>query len=464
MNEHSQIRTPPSDEIIVARHFETAKNVFDIHGKSDLAELTADGQHQLARLVRRLQDRSSAVAVVATPTPQATHSGRLLASSLGLPYEGELSLAPANIGVASGKSTDTFRTTANSSFRSLDLFRARVIDVRDLQIDGGESASDIELRLIRWWETEGKFRCPGRIVVGSNSTVLMIANLLQGHLPTSGRYKALGTPNGSMKCWKSHTTANWVASPPIPKVTWPENYVKELKSKLGSVAVSGFAPSWDVVGTVAIIIPGYFGSSRHGPYGLYTRLAREWAYEGFLTVTVDMLGTGDSAAVARDFESELESVMAVTDWLSSSYDKLILVGHSMGAATALAAREANPTACQHVWCLTPLCTLEDLSIHFFSPAQLDDLGQTGRTTRHGLELRLDMIMEADDVWRRLGSSAEQAWLAGADPYTAGQDLTTFPPIVQRVDGADHNFSTGNSAAVLTQSTKAALWETVGNAE
>jgi pimeloyl-ACP methyl ester carboxylesterase len=223
------------------------------------------------------------------------------------------------------------------------------------------------------------------------------------------------------------------------------------------VAISRYRPSWAARSRGIIIVPGYFGSSRHGPYGLYSRLARAWAWEGYDVVCLDPLGSGDSTSVFRTFDTEVESVETVSAWLAEQVESLVIVGHSMGGATALqASRNAAPRK-DAVWCLAPICRLEDLSRSFFSPAHMDELLTEGHTYRHGLELRTDFIRESGAAWEWHSHRAAALWLAGADAYTEGMSLSGIPPDrIFTIPGADHNFSTNGSAPYLIEATTQAL--------
>ncbi|WBB76682.1 alpha/beta fold hydrolase [Micromonospora sp. WMMD1128] len=448
--------------IVLARHVETEKNLRDIHGPSDLASVTARGQEQVTRLARAIQAAAVGVtAVVATPTAQAVVSAQLLAGQLGVRYEGELDLPAIDLGVAAGRSTAELRTAHPRAHRSLDRFRTRVISAVDLDIPEAETARDLERRLVAWWRKDGRDRCPNRLVVGSSSTVLMLAHLLNGVLPSDARYRYLATPNGSARVWRGEGDA-WSATPAFPRGSWPDIDQLRIASPDGAVAVTRHVPSWAASRRTIVVIPGYFGSSRHGPYGLYNRLAHEWAWQGFETLTIDPLGSGDSTPVFRDFTSEVRSVEIVAEWAARRSSSLLLVGHSMGGATALRARDRAGDQDWPVWCLAPLCRLVDLARVFLPERQLDELEHTGRTFRHGLELRRDMIDEAGAAWDALSENVGRVWLAGNDRYTAGMDLTPIPPDLQvTIEGADHNFSTNGCFPRLLASTSAALADMVG---
>lgn len=453
------------DVIVVARHFETEKNLKDVHGTSELAALTDAGVAQAKRMAHRLRAYSKIDRIVATPTPQAVSSAQILSEQAGLPFTQLLTLAPVNLGVADGLSTEALRAHHRGAFTSLDRFRARVVDVRELEIPNAESAVDVEQRLTSWWVEEGATSCSGAVVIGSNSTVLMLTHLLEGNLPSTGRYRFLATPNGSMRVWRPNPHGTWSSTQPLPETSWPEIELAALRTDNGSVAYSRFLPGWDERKHGVLVVPGYFGSSRHGPYGLYTRLARAWSYEGFETMTIDLPGSGDSSPVDRTFETEVDSVVAAAEFLLQHHEDVIIVGHSMGAATALEARHRLASAARaSVWGLAPLCSLEDLRRAFLSPQNLDELASTGITQRHGLELRAEMIEAAGAAWNAFAGEIELVWLADTDVYTAGQELSAIAESRRRIiDGADHNFSLeGNFSKLLRSTHEELVWREVSS--
>jgi broad specificity phosphatase PhoE/dienelactone hydrolase len=449
---------PDGRWIHLARHLETTKNVMDIHGRSALANITAKGYAQGRLLATTVKRRwaGALVGVLATQTPQAISSARMVARMLDVPYEGELDLAAVDLGIAAGRTAGELFELNPVAFRSLDLFRARVISAAQLTIPGAESAGNVQDRLLHWWAAEGRERCPGRLVVGSNSTILMLSHFLNGVLPLDHEYKFLGIPNGATRAWYG-SGDSWTPAPQFGSGSWPEVELAFLESKYGSVAITRHMPSWAPRDRAIVLVPGYFGSSRHGPYGLYSRLARAWAWAGYETLALDPLGSGDSSTVFRDFISEVHSVEVVCERALDRASSLLIVGHSMGGATALRAGEhLNVLDCR-VWCFAPLCRLEDLSRTFLSERQRKELLRAGQTYRHGLELRRDMIDSAGAAWDECCRHVDGVWVADGDLYTRGMDLSPIPvDSIHHVAGADHNFSGDDGVPMLIDSTTAEL--------
>jgi pimeloyl-ACP methyl ester carboxylesterase len=204
-----------------------------------------------------------------------------------------------------------------------------------------------------------------------------------------------------------------------------------------------------------VVVPGYFGSSRHGPYGLYNRLARSWAEAGYRTITVDPLGSGDSSDVARTFSAEVHSVVGVALDMMNQYRRIILVGHSLGTATVLAAREdlRDHSAQVSVWGLAPLVSFEDTGVSFFSEQQLTELAELGATTRHGLTLMRSFIEEAERAWVDLRGRLDASWVGDADPYMTPEVVSRLPQQnLFAVHQADHNFSVTGNVEQLTADT------------
>lgn len=463
--------TTSSETITLIRHFETSKNEAGIHGHSDLDALTEAGVRQAESLVSRLATFNLEPAgVLATPTPQAEVSAIRLARMLGIPYEGTLALDPIDLGAASGLTNEEFRASDPDGYQSLDLFRARVMDIQEVTIDGVENPLALERRIKSWWQTEGKHRCPGRVVVGSNSTVLMVSHLLDRSLPSTGNYLCYGIPNGAMRAWtkggdswRCVTQSVEVNTMTSRVVGWPEVEQEGVETGAGSVALSRHVSGWERRRTSMVVVPGYFGSSRHGPYGLYTRLARTWSFNGFETRTIDPLGTGDSSNVDRSFDTEVRSIKAALREAGERSEHIVIVAHSMAVAAALRARstmEAGPPV--SVWSLAPLCSFDDVRLGFLSPEQYEELVGQGRVLRHGLELRLDFVRAADSAWRELSASVDAVWTGSEDRYTAGQDLSALT-LAQRfvVSGADHNFSGAGAIDVLASQTVALALEVDG---
>ncbi len=412
--------------------------------------------HAIAQFVQESPEPPKAIAAV--DTAQAIATGLEISRMSGVQFERVLSLQPVGLGVADGLSNAELRQLHPQAFEALDRFRSRVISAAELEIPDAEGATNVRARLDRWWEAEGAHALPNRLIVGSNSTILMLAHRLCGTDPTSAGYRCLRVPNATLRTWVE-IDGQWVLEGEDLARSWPDRGMHFVSTRLGLVACTEHFPSWAPTTTALAVVPGYFGSSRHGPYGLYNRLARAWAELGHRTVTLDPLGSGDSSDVQRTFASEVESVVAVGRQLLERAGRLVLVGHSLGTATVLAAREALGAEGGDVlvWGLAPLVSFEDVALGFFTPTQLAELDQFGTTTRHGLALSRAFIEDAERNWFALKDRLDAAWVGDADPYITAEVIARIPNCaLSYVPGADHNFSATGNVEVLSEETLALL--------
>jgi pimeloyl-ACP methyl ester carboxylesterase len=262
-----------------------------------------------------------------------------------------------------------------------------------------------------------------------------------------------------MRYWyQAENSSEWISESSSNANSWPDIELDYIRTESGNLAVTLFYPGWDARKTAILIVPGYFGSSRHGPYGLYSRLARHWAYDGFLTVTYDPLGSGESSPIHRSFETEVRSAVFMTQKILNSHDQVICVGHSMGAAIALLAASHFDGRAK-TWCLAPLCKLEELAVSFFNRNQFREITRSGSTLRHGLRLELGMIEKASEAWMRLENKVSAVFIAGNDPYTKHQSSLNIPPQYQFViQSADHNFSQNDNFSQIADITTNLLLE------
>ena len=234
--------------IVLARHIETEKNLQDIHGSCSLDSPSGLGYRQAKRLAGRVFgiEVLKLDGVVSTKTKQAIKTAKILAELLNVDFAGELDLLPYNIGVASGLSNEDLRKKHRNSFISLCKFRARLIDAKSLQVTGAEDVYRVESRLLKWWSKEHR-KCINKLIIGSNSTVLMLSHMLDGVLPTSDNYKFLGTPNGTMRYWYRDENSNrWLPQYSFNPKSWPEVNLEYVQTDYGNLAASFFHPGWDV--------------------------------------------------------------------------------------------------------------------------------------------------------------------------------------------------------------------------
>lgn len=434
-----------SSVIIAVRHFETEKNRLGVHGESDLRGVTERGYLQAERVAKVIRSYvPPAEAITHFITPQAQESANLLSQLTGIPIEPALTLKRFDMGVASGISHDELRKLDPYSAMSLELFRARVIDLSKRRLSGGEDYIALERRLLEWWAHEGSARCPNRVVVGSNSTLIMLSNLLQEKLPSGGEYMCFGIPNGGYRVW-TLDGARWSTLPDLDLSRWPELECRSLATAWGRIQSTYYYKGWHSESRACIIVPGYFGNSRLGPYGLFCRLARALAFEGYESITVDYLGSGESSPASRTFASDVYSVEAV---LRKCQSEVVLIGHSIGSAVVAEICRKYPRVVGVA--LAPLCGLEEMAKRFLSSEELMILKETGTVSRRGIRLELTYVNAAEQAWREGANRLKAVVSAKEDQYTEG--FAGLGAKVARfvVEGADHNFSSGNASDTLIE--------------
>jgi broad specificity phosphatase PhoE len=430
--------------IFVVRHFETSKNTAGIHGLCEMKELTPLGHHQAKRIATVLRKYPDLKGITYFDRPQAKESALMLSQLSSLPIEKPLDLRAADMGIASGLTHKEFRKRDVRSAESLEAFRTRDIDATQVVVSNSESPLSIEKRLIEWWETEGKTRCVNRVIIGSNSTLLMLTNLLSGKLPLSGQYKCFGIPNGAFRLWWQDDKKGWITEPSLEQSRWPELECRRIHTKKGSIQSTYYYAGWEIKNRACIIASGYFGNSRLGPYGLYVRLARELALHGVECLTFDYLGSGESSPVTRTFETDVFSLTTVISRIEST-KSISIIGHSIGSSVvAEVCRRNNKFS---GFALAPIHILDE---PFFSRDQFDILLHEGFVHRKGIEIELQYLRSAEEAWLKGHDCINGVVVADADPYTSNVNIPYPESNVVHIQGADHNFSNGRSSNELIQ--------------
>jgi broad specificity phosphatase PhoE len=428
------------------RHAETVKNDLDIHGASNLWQLTSAGVMQLDDATRELKRLKNIDGVTFFKTPQAEHFAALVATKTGLVLEHPLSLAPFNLGVANGLSTKQLWQDNPHAAESLSLFRERVVDATRLSIDGAEAADSLENRLLHWWHTEGKTKTNNKVIVGSNSTLLMLTNLFSGNLPTSGRYYCHYIPNGAIRTWETIRTFK-LAKSIETEPSWPDLINKRVSSTRGFIQASIHAPAWGKAVGSCIIAPGYFGNSRQGPYALYTRIARELSRRQINTITFDYIGSGESSPATRSFESDLFSLINIADHLVKT-GPLLVLGHSMGAAIAAKFKQLRPWT--RAIGLAPLVTINALKQGLLNAREIKELTANELCYRQGIVINSQYLRSAETAWVEAREKLDHIIIAGSDVYDPKHvDSASFPKSkISCITDADHNFSKLHTSATL----------------
>ncbi len=435
-----------SPTIFALRHSATVKNSHGIQGRSDLDAIVPEGQKQIELVANKIRHFKILQGITYFPTPQAKNSALALSRLTQLPVESPLSLEPYDLGIASGRTHEELRLLDPKSAFSLELFRNRSADVRELQIRDAEDVYAVEKRLLRWWEDEGKIRCINRVLVGSNSTLVMLTNLLNGSLPSSGGYKCYGIPNGAWRVW-TFRGGSWRTSPTLSVCRWPEAKPRTIQTQFGAIQATYYYPGWAPRMHSSIIIPGYFGNSRLGPYALFVRLARALAFNGIECTTMDYLGSGESSPLTRTFDLDVFSVNAVISQISNR-KAISLIGHSVN--TSVVAHICHSRQDVSGFALAPGNSMHDLRQTFLSREEYKTLTQTGLVTRRGVDFRLEYVKSALRAWRKGRSRLKAVILAGEDQYVGDYKALTsrWKVPVYSIHDADHNFSSANSSEDL----------------
>jgi broad specificity phosphatase PhoE/alpha/beta superfamily hydrolase len=435
-------------KIVMCRHFETEKNIKGIHGKSDLDKLTTLGKSQCSRLARIIKSKDWIKGITYTNTPQAKASAKQLSLKSGIPLELPLSLKPFNMGIATGISNQELKKLHLESANSIELFRIRAIDATRINIKESENVTCFNDRLVKWWNNEGRLRCENRIVIGSNSTVLMITNILQNILPNSGKYYCYSVPNAAFRVWEVSNNS-FVSYPDIKNSIYPEIETSTLKTDLGNISYTRFFSSWSPLNRKCIIAPGYFGNSKHGPYGLYVRIARRLAKMGIETYTFDYLGSGESAPITRTFETDCYSLQTVHDNIKIQDSKTFIIGHSAGCSVVSKIIAQNEKV--EGIALAPYCIIDDYNISFFSEEEFRRLHSLKTIIRKGIKLDLSYLTNMEDNWKQTKNLLSIIFLGGCDQYDINRNSTKgIDEKIFIIKDADHNFSLKNSSFELIE--------------
>lgn len=431
----------------VARHFETLKNERGIHGCSNLGRLTDKGRREAGQLARWVKANTSIQRVLFFPTAQARASAEHMGRLTDLKVDGPLGLDPVPLGVAEGISQLELERRAPDSAAELERFRLRLVDASQVNLPGGESWRDLEVRLVSWWDSEGKEALPGSLVICSSSIITMLGNLFGGTLPSSGAYLNFPAPTGGLRAWQP-TDDSLLPLPMDASLSasqWPIVSHGEARTSRGIVRFARFLPAWQILGASAIVVPGYFGNSRGGPYGVYTRLARRLAMTGIEVLTFDFLGTGESDPATRSFLSDIASTHAVAG--SASGRSVFLIGHSIGCAIVCEAILRSPQYSGIA--LAPMYAAEQLGLGMTSPSAVRALLREGHMMRRGVRFDVDYLEKAEQAWKMASHRLDLVVFGEEDTYAPAASISLRSSVpTMSIEEADHNFANGESSSRL----------------
>ncbi len=430
--------------ILVARHAETTKNLLQAHGRSAACEITAGGSHEIDRLIA-IARRYGTSCVSYAGTPQAELTAQLLVARSQLKLGRCISLAPYNLGRVAGLTERQLVDAYPDASRSLENFRYRLASLDELQLPDGEDPKDLCERLREW----ANFELPeldGQIVIGSSSVITMFGNLCSGDGLEPRRYYNFPAATGSVRAFELTKDGRVISTLEHPTPMWPRTtYATDLAGSRGT-AITVHNPAWELKDSLAIFIPGYFGNSRSGPYGLYSDLARKLAYRGVESWTVDLPGSGDGAPVRRDWSRDTEAVGNVLECATQRRSTIVVVGHSMSAALAARAGAGNPHV--HSVALAPLVRWDQLAYGLFSSEQVRELKSVGWINRRGIDLRADYVTCAESAWDSHMDQLAMVILGGADTYAPIGSMAYPERRSVIVAKGDHNFTSAESAGEL----------------
>ncbi|MDR7172846.1 broad specificity phosphatase PhoE [Nocardia kruczakiae] len=385
--------------VVLSRHFETSQNVEAIMGLSGPVTITDNGRLQAMNLALSLaESRSQIQEIRSAPTSACIASAELLADLTGLPIGSLVELAPFELGSISGLPEREVARCYPDAWQTLEEFRLQIVDASALLLPGAEDLATLERRIKLWW-AEGQDSIHNSILILSRSILLMVNAALTGAWPTSGGYFDLKAPNGGARKWIAKAGGSYSSEAHGRRPSsWPSNGRIESDVDGSTVVATEFYPAYFVRLFTIIIVPGLFGNNRAGPNNLYSAVARHLAGNGYRTITYDPVGAGESTPKARSYDDDVESLLSIMRAVGTK--KIVLIGHSVGAAIATAARkqlEFTPA----IIAVAPVTTKGAIERLITDPLDLTTL-QGSISTRNGLDFRTDYpanIDKLDDVTR-----------------------------------------------------------------
>lgn len=216
-------------------------------------------------------------------------------------------------------------------------------------------------------------------------------------------------------------------------------------------------------GWTAMILQGYFSSTHVGPARMYVQIGRRLAGLGVATWRVDCFGVGDSDGdfAQASYDSECDDYRTILAHVRRDLPgthRIVLLGHCLGASIALRLAATDPAIARLVL-ISPGCGPFAVPGRPFTAEHREELRNTGRTLRQGVEIRGEFVAAMEDA-----SVLELARSVGPRVLViSGRDDEMFPPASMRrvvealpgarhveIPGADHNFLTPGSRALLLE--------------
>ncbi len=202
-----------------------------------------------------------------------------------------------------------------------------------------------------------------------------------------------------------------------------------------------------------LIVPGYFSANRIGPNGLFVRLARRICKTGYHVYRVDLSAMGESDGEFEniDFKKHIEDVCRIMEYIYNEVNnKMVIIGHCLGASMALEALKKMPHVVEHVILLAPFfSTSKVLSNLFKGGITTDYFKQHNYIYRNGIyadqsyftgnNLREGFIKRGKELTENYSVilPAKDQFMSLEDSCCIFREIGKHPCII---DGADHNFS------------------------
>lgn len=412
------------ENVHIARHVETNKNVLGIHGSSDECSMAEHTVKQLHWLTRYIQSHNIK-RVIFGKTKQCEFTSYWLAKSLNIEQHA-FEIAPFNMGNYAGLTHTQLRERNFSLSIAMEQFRYRILPYKQTLLTELDNPDSMSEELMLWSEKVPKTFLNDSIYILSSSLINKLLNFSKGVLPNSNFYFNIGFDTAfaiNIHSWRNS------------KKQWPYIEHKTLTTRLGNIIVAEHKPILSMFkNSTVIIYPGVFGCSRFGPYNLFNRLAKRLALMGIKCIVFDPIGSGESSDIYRSLETEVESLSAIVKKYSRS-KYLTICAHSISANIVSRHYFKN-----------------ELMMHFISPvlhiSKLTELwGVTNEPfSRHGLRFSESLL-----AGLRMKQNINTTYYFGAnDEYV---DLAQIDDLsrnaeVNILEHAGHNFSEADTSIDL----------------
>ncbi|MBU4222659.1 MAG: histidine phosphatase family protein [Euryarchaeota archaeon] len=191
--------------LFLVRHAECYKNIRDEHGgKGDI--LTEKGKKQLSSLSKNIKhiialQRISITVLFYSNTIQAVQTAEYLSKKLKVPLRVDERIAPLNLGLLAGLSSEEATTKFPEAESRIEKWRAGKLEIRDLCLPDAENF-DIFWNRGQSFITELTKERTSAIVVGSRSTLILLMNMLLYRNPyVNGEYHPWNFACASFACF-----------------------------------------------------------------------------------------------------------------------------------------------------------------------------------------------------------------------------------------------------------------------